>query len=409
MDSLTQITLGAAVGELVLGRKIGNRAMFWGAVGGTIPDLDVFANFATDELSSLAFHRSITHSVFFAVVTPFALGWLVHQLYNARGKSWGALWKSYGLTTLLFLLITLLGASVLPIPTVDTFKISAAVTTGIMIVPLFVLLREKFRKKPLEWENPKWQSWAWLFFWAILTHPLLDCCTTYGTQLFQPFWDYRVGLNNISVADPIYTLPFLLCVIIASFFTRTKPIRKYFNYAGIAISSAYMFFTVYNKFRINTVFENTFVTQNIGYQRYMTTPTIFNNILWNGVAEVEDAYYLGMYSFNDKSELVEELSRIPKNHGLVARYQDGRAMQILRWFTNGYYAVKQREDGNFVVSDMRFGRMGSDSDADAEFVFSFVLEDQNGELIMVDGGGGPPDDGEAEKIFAALWTRIKGI
>ena len=45
MDSLTQITLGAAVGEIVLGRKIGNRALFWGAVGGTIPDLDVFAAF----------------------------------------------------------------------------------------------------------------------------------------------------------------------------------------------------------------------------------------------------------------------------------------------------------------------------------------------------------------------------
>ena len=41
MDSLTQIILGAAVGEATLGRKVGNRAMLWGAVGGTIPDLDV--------------------------------------------------------------------------------------------------------------------------------------------------------------------------------------------------------------------------------------------------------------------------------------------------------------------------------------------------------------------------------
>ena len=40
MDSLTQIVLGAAVGEVVLGKKIGNRAMSWGAVGGAIPDLD---------------------------------------------------------------------------------------------------------------------------------------------------------------------------------------------------------------------------------------------------------------------------------------------------------------------------------------------------------------------------------
>ncbi|MEO0878023.1 MAG: metal-dependent hydrolase, partial [Bacteroidota bacterium] len=44
MDSLTQITLGAAVGEVVLGKKAGNRAMVWGAIAGTFPDLDILAN-----------------------------------------------------------------------------------------------------------------------------------------------------------------------------------------------------------------------------------------------------------------------------------------------------------------------------------------------------------------------------
>ena len=42
MDSLTQIVLGGAIGELVARRKMGNRAVLWGAIAGTIPDLDVF-------------------------------------------------------------------------------------------------------------------------------------------------------------------------------------------------------------------------------------------------------------------------------------------------------------------------------------------------------------------------------
>ena len=42
MDSLTQIVLGAACGEATLGKKIGNKALLFGAIGGTIPDLDVF-------------------------------------------------------------------------------------------------------------------------------------------------------------------------------------------------------------------------------------------------------------------------------------------------------------------------------------------------------------------------------
>ena len=44
MDSLTQIVLGAAVGQAVAGRQIGNRAMLYGAIAGTIPDLDVIAS-----------------------------------------------------------------------------------------------------------------------------------------------------------------------------------------------------------------------------------------------------------------------------------------------------------------------------------------------------------------------------
>ncbi|MFM8916554.1 MAG: metal-dependent hydrolase, partial [Bacteroidota bacterium] len=35
MDSLTQIVLGAAVGEVLLGKKLGNKAMLLGAIGGT--------------------------------------------------------------------------------------------------------------------------------------------------------------------------------------------------------------------------------------------------------------------------------------------------------------------------------------------------------------------------------------
>ena len=50
------------------------------------------------------------------------------------------------------------------------------------------------------------KDWIWLFLLSILTHPILDCFTPYGTQLFLPFSDYRVAFNNIAVADPLYTL-----------------------------------------------------------------------------------------------------------------------------------------------------------------------------------------------------------
>ena len=68
MDSLTQIVLGAAVGEAVLGRKVGNKAMLWGAIAGTIPDLDVFIKLFADPITSTELHRGISHSLFFSML-----------------------------------------------------------------------------------------------------------------------------------------------------------------------------------------------------------------------------------------------------------------------------------------------------------------------------------------------------
>ena len=63
MDSLTQITLGAALGEAVLGRQVGRKAMLYGAVCGTLPDLDVLLKFG-DPVMDFTFHRSFSHSIF---------------------------------------------------------------------------------------------------------------------------------------------------------------------------------------------------------------------------------------------------------------------------------------------------------------------------------------------------------
>ncbi|MBC5991690.1 metal-dependent hydrolase [Pontibacter cellulosilyticus] len=101
MDSLTQIVLGASVGEVVAGKKLGNKALLWGAVAGTIPDLDVLINPWLDTVQQLSFHRSITHSFLFALVVSPVLGWLLHRLYkkhNAGLWTWTLLFF-FGFTT----------------------------------------------------------------------------------------------------------------------------------------------------------------------------------------------------------------------------------------------------------------------------------------------------------------------
>ena len=73
MDSLTQATLGAAVGEAVLGKKLGNRAVAWGLLFGTLPDLDVIVSPFLDNARQLVFHRGASHSVLLMVLVSLAL------------------------------------------------------------------------------------------------------------------------------------------------------------------------------------------------------------------------------------------------------------------------------------------------------------------------------------------------
>ena len=71
MDSLTHIVIGACIGDLMAGKKIGKRAMLYGALLQSVPDIDFLASFWLDPVNDLVAHRGITHSLLFAVcVTP---------------------------------------------------------------------------------------------------------------------------------------------------------------------------------------------------------------------------------------------------------------------------------------------------------------------------------------------------
>lgn len=87
MDSLTQLVLGAAVGEATLGRQVGRRALLWGAICGTLPDLDVFIPFG-DAVRDFTYHRGFSHSLFvLAALTPLIV-WLILKLHPETRREW---------------------------------------------------------------------------------------------------------------------------------------------------------------------------------------------------------------------------------------------------------------------------------------------------------------------------------
>lgn len=84
MDSLTQLVVGAAAGEAVLGKKLGNRAVLWGAIVGTLPDLDVIPGMFMDDPDRLLFHRGFSHSLAFVLIATPIFSWIFSKFFRRR-------------------------------------------------------------------------------------------------------------------------------------------------------------------------------------------------------------------------------------------------------------------------------------------------------------------------------------
>lgn len=330
MDSLTQIVLGAAVGEAVLGKKVGNKAMLYGAIAGTIPDLDVLARSFTDTVTALEIHRGFTHSIIFSIVFAPIFGWLVSRY-------------------------------------------------------------EKFAN---------WKQWSWLFFWGFLTHPLLDAHTTWGTQLLWPL-DLRLAYKNIFVIDPLYTLPFLVFVILAMRQKRTSAKRRELNNLGLIISSVYMVLSLIFKWITYQKFEEALLQQNITYSEIETKPSPFNTILWTANVDTPEAYLIGHYSLFDSQPI--EFASYKKNHELLGDLSEEEKIQRLIKISNGWYCIVQKNE-QLYFNDLRFGLMSMDA-SEENFVFSYKVEEKNNEITITEKPKNPED---ATKLIYGLWDRIKG-
>lgn len=332
MDSLTQIVLGAAVGEAVLGKKVGNKALLYGAIAGTIPDLDVLANYFTDTITATEFHRGFSHSILFCILMAPILGWAVNTLE---------------------------------------------------------------RKKDVGW-----RGWTILFFLGFLTHTLLDAFTTWGTQLFWPF-DLRVAFNSIFVIDPLYTLPFLICLLLVLFKKRGSKLRWKLNTLGIALSSGYLVLALGLKWRMHHEFKAALERQNIEYNEISTRPAPMNIVLWNANIDTADSYLIADYSLFDTSEI--SFSRYPKNRQASSFIAKKPNVQRLIAISQGWYLL-QRQNDQWFFNDLRFGRMPL-KNGEQNFVFSYLLEERNGKIYATEVPKAPE---EAQYLLKSLWHRIKG-
>jgi inner membrane protein len=327
--------LGGAVGEAVLGKKVGNKAVLWGAIGGTIPDLDTIPGLFLDTVSRLEIHRGFSHSIVFAILISPLLGFLISKIYKKKNEA-------------------------------------------------------------------NWWGWTQLMFWAIFTHPLLDVFTTWGTQLLWPL-EWRIAIQSIFVIDPLYTLPFLLCLIVVLFLKRNNPKRLKWNRVGIAISSFYLLITVGLKLYVDQVFEIALNNANYKFSRFDSRPTPLNAILWTSNIELEDRFLITYYSIFDANRELE-FFEFPKNEALLHPYRNDPKIEKLIQLTKGFYTIEKTSNG-IAMNDLRFGLTEGFNQGKGDFVFTYLISKQNGKLQVEQKR---QNFKGVESAMFSLWDRIKG-
>jgi inner membrane protein len=221
-------------------------------------------------------------------------------------------------------------------------------------------------------QQADFKDWTTLFFWSIFTHPLLDSLTTYGTQLFLPFSDYRVSIASVFVVDLFYTLPFLLCVIGVSMLARTNRKRRVLNYVGIGLSSTYLLAGILNKYLATLVFEHDLANKPDKMELVFTGVTPLNIVLWYGVAESDSAFHVGYYSFVDKDKNVDWLA-FQKNHQLLDGIENEYGIDRLKWFSDQLYVVSEQGKDTLNLYTLKFGRSKFASE-NPEGSFAFYMQ-----------------------------------
>jgi inner membrane protein len=163
--------------------------------------------------------------------------------------------------------------------------------------------------------------------------------------------------------------------------SRTNNRRKLLNYIGIGISSTYLLIGLLNKYLASQIFENDLVREPEKMELVFTAVTPLNTVLWYGVAESEDAFHVGYYSFLDKDEDVDWVS-FQKNHHLLDGIEDEYGVDRLKWFSDQLYVVSQKGPDTLNLYTMKFGRtkFASENPEDAFAFYMRIIKSSDGSL-----------------------------
>lgn len=280
---------------------------------------------------------------------------------------------------------------------VSNFTYHRSASHSIFVLTLLTPLLTWLLLRRYPEQRPHARTWAGAVWLILITHVLLDCFTIYGTQILWPLWPEPVAWGSLFIIDPLYTLP-LLVAVIGGLCLRREPMRLWrWSLWGLALSSAYLAFSLGAKLVVERAVAGTLERQGMAHQPFMTVPTAFNTVLWRTVVMTEQGYLEGYFSLLDPSPSVR-LRAYASAPELLEPVRDAWAVRRLAWFTHGFYRVRD-ERGQVVITDLRMGQ-------EPFYVFSFVVaERRDGEIVALPNRRYPLPRPEPRQLME-IWHRI---
>ena len=240
------------------------------------------------------------------------------------------------------------------------------------------------------------RGWFWAIQLALVTHPLLDAFTVYGTQLLWPLAVPPVMWSSVFIIDPGYTLWLLLGVVVA-LFAGVRPLARQALVAGLALSCTYLGWSLLAKTMVEREAERSLAAIGLQDAPRFSVPMPFNTLLWRVVAMSPDGFVEGEHS------LVADVRPIafrhhPSDVEALAQVAGFSAVARLQWFNRGFMKAQARED-RLVLSDLRMG-------AEPDYSFNFVVaRREGGQWREI-----PPEQlswpWEARRRLGQMWHRI---
>jgi inner membrane protein len=238
--------------------------------------------------------------------------------------------------------------------------------------------------------------WLAVCLVALLTHPLLDAFTVYGTQLWWPLESPPVMVSSLFIIDPAITVA-LLAGVIAAFRLRDPARARRWLVGGLAFSAAYLGWGVAAKADIEHGVRAQLAREGRRDAPVLTVPTPFNSILWRVVVMTPDGYREGFRRvFAGAADT--RWSSHESDRGVLGAVRDAWAVRRLDWFTHGFWSVRVHADG-LAIEDLRMGM-------EPDYIFRFIVaEHRDGALVPMQPSRQLPWPRLSSARLGEMWRR----